>query len=191
MNLHILFNPAQADGSTLPTASLALTLSEEVQARCAGFVQAEIERYAEELQDSAESDQDLSDGQDSDNEEGAESAKPRKANNKKKGKLSSRIEPTGKLTRRNHKAMFAVANVMNRSYISCAPGARIHLHGRDRDLPARNPRGRDTLSALRRAPNPLRSPWCVFRPVCEGHRGHTPRGRHVQEQRRCSRGRHV
>lgn len=52
MNLHILFCPAQtiaADGGPLPTASLALTLDDEVQYRCAGFVQAEIERYAEEL----------------------------------------------------------------------------------------------------------------------------------------------
>ena len=52
MNLHILFCPAQAiaaDGSPLPTASLSLTLPDEVQYRCAGYLQAEIERYAEEI----------------------------------------------------------------------------------------------------------------------------------------------
>ena len=60
MNLHILFSPSQGDGNALPTAALALKLSEEVQARCTGFVQAEIERYAEELHDLTASDQDLS-----------------------------------------------------------------------------------------------------------------------------------
>ncbi|KZT04963.1 uncharacterized protein LAESUDRAFT_702953 [Laetiporus sulphureus 93-53] len=54
MNLHILFCPAQSiapDGSRLPTASLALSLDDEVQYRCAGFIQAEIERYADELEE--------------------------------------------------------------------------------------------------------------------------------------------
>ncbi|CCM03065.1 uncharacterized protein FIBRA_05185 [Fibroporia radiculosa] len=53
MNLHILFCPAQSmasDGSRLPTASLPLSLDDEVQYRCAGFIQAEIERYADELE---------------------------------------------------------------------------------------------------------------------------------------------
>lgn len=53
MNLHILFCPAQSattDGSQLPTASLPLSLDDETQYRCAGFIQAEIERYADELE---------------------------------------------------------------------------------------------------------------------------------------------
>ena len=53
MNLHILFCPSQsatADGSQLPTASLPLSLDDETQYRCAGFIQAEIERYADELE---------------------------------------------------------------------------------------------------------------------------------------------
>lgn len=53
MNLHILFCPAQsltADGGQLPTASLPLSLDDETQYRCAGFIQAEIERYADELE---------------------------------------------------------------------------------------------------------------------------------------------
>ena len=48
MNLHVLFCPTEAvgpDGSSFPTASLALNLDDEVQYRCAGFIQAEIERY--------------------------------------------------------------------------------------------------------------------------------------------------
>jgi hypothetical protein len=54
MNLYILFCPSQkvgADGSMLPIAQLALTLDDEAQYRCAGFVQAEIERYAEDIAD--------------------------------------------------------------------------------------------------------------------------------------------
>ena len=51
MNLHILFAPVQAtdDVAVPPTAAMPLTLDEETQYRCAGFVQAEIERYAELL----------------------------------------------------------------------------------------------------------------------------------------------
>jgi cohesin complex subunit SA-1/2 len=54
MTLHILFCNTQAvdaDGEAPPIASLALTLDDEVQFRCAGFIQAEIERYAEDVHD--------------------------------------------------------------------------------------------------------------------------------------------
>lgn len=54
MNLHILFAPPQPDADDAnvpPTATLPLTLDEEVQYRCAGFVQAEIERYAEDMEE--------------------------------------------------------------------------------------------------------------------------------------------
>ena len=53
MNLHILFAPPQADihdASIPPTATLPLTLDEEVQYRCAGFIQAELERHAEDME---------------------------------------------------------------------------------------------------------------------------------------------
>ncbi|KAI0316231.1 hypothetical protein OF83DRAFT_1276961 [Amylostereum chailletii] len=54
MNLHILFNPSQAQdihGNMSPLGLHAITLDDEVQFRCAGFVQAEVERYAEELEE--------------------------------------------------------------------------------------------------------------------------------------------
>jgi cohesin complex subunit SA-1/2 len=54
MNIHILFCPARTiapDGRLLPTASLALTLDDEVQYRCAGFIQAEIEQFSEDAGD--------------------------------------------------------------------------------------------------------------------------------------------
>ena len=58
MNLHVLFCPTETvgpDGASFPIASLALSLDDEVQYRCAGFIQAEIERYAEELGESTAS----------------------------------------------------------------------------------------------------------------------------------------
>ncbi|TDL19464.1 hypothetical protein BD410DRAFT_773910 [Rickenella mellea] len=53
MTLYSLFCPASTtgpDGTQLPLAPLALTMDDEVQYRCAGFVQAEIERYAEDME---------------------------------------------------------------------------------------------------------------------------------------------
>ncbi|KAF9559794.1 hypothetical protein CPC08DRAFT_666116 [Agrocybe pediades] len=52
IDLHILFSSTHTvtpDGNPLPTASIALTLNDEVQYRCAGYIQAEIERYADGL----------------------------------------------------------------------------------------------------------------------------------------------
>ncbi|KAI0089427.1 hypothetical protein BDY19DRAFT_1070111 [Irpex rosettiformis] len=89
MNLHILFCPAQSiapDGSELPTAKLALTLDDETQYRCAGFVQAEIERYAEELAE-RKSDSVESDEQDSEREQSEEEGETKAIRSKKsKGK---------------------------------------------------------------------------------------------------------
>ncbi|KAH7883079.1 hypothetical protein F5I97DRAFT_1979019 [Phlebopus sp. FC_14] len=54
MNLHILFYPMSAtapDGQSLATEASALQLNDEVQYRCAGFIQATIEQYAELLEE--------------------------------------------------------------------------------------------------------------------------------------------
>ena len=99
MNLHILFCPAQSiapDGRELPTAALALTLDDETQYRCAGFVQAEIERYAEQLDENG-SDGIESDEQDSEREQSEDGGEPRAVRNKKsKGKQSVRNLPGSK-----------------------------------------------------------------------------------------------
>ena len=57
LTLYILFSapPSQlpTDDSTQqqsPLAPLGITMTDEIQYRCAGFVQAEVERYAEELE---------------------------------------------------------------------------------------------------------------------------------------------
>ncbi|KAF7978768.1 hypothetical protein HWV62_44804 [Athelia sp. TMB] len=52
MNLHVLFCPTDMvgpDGAPFPTAAVPIVLEDEVQYRCAGFIQAEIERYAEDV----------------------------------------------------------------------------------------------------------------------------------------------
>lgn len=53
-----------ADGAPFPIASLALSLDDEIQYRCAGFIQAEIERYAEGLGGTTPSAENSSDGDD-------------------------------------------------------------------------------------------------------------------------------
>ncbi|KAL1748245.1 hypothetical protein HDZ31DRAFT_79792 [Schizophyllum fasciatum] len=52
LNVHVLFATGQtraADGGVLPIASIPVTLDDEVQYRCAGFIQAEVEQYAESM----------------------------------------------------------------------------------------------------------------------------------------------
>lgn len=99
MHIHILFCPAQSagvDDKALPTAALALSLDEEVQARCAGFVQAEIESYAEELESESPRDEDSDSdksGSDSDQDENAKTKKSKKG----KGREVEKSPPPGKL----------------------------------------------------------------------------------------------
>lgn len=92
MHIHILFCSAQSigpDGKTFPTAALALSLDEDVQQRCAGFVQTEIERYAEELESESprddDSDSDKS-GSDSEQENSAKTKKGKKGKGKEVAK---------------------------------------------------------------------------------------------------------
>jgi cohesin complex subunit SA-1/2 len=98
MNLHILFCPTQtigADGGLLPLASLALTLDDEAQYRCAGFIQAQIERYAEDIDDGVTtadetaSDRDSSD--DSEPKEAGERLKNRTGKGKGKSSEKDRV----------------------------------------------------------------------------------------------------
>jgi len=78
----------------LPTASLALALDDEVQYRCAGYIQAEIERYADALEDETvaeetrqDEDGDSEDNDDNDEEVNDEDDKRAKARSVKKKKL--------------------------------------------------------------------------------------------------------
>ncbi|KAG5728111.1 Cohesin subunit psc3 [Termitomyces sp. T112] len=79
LDLHVLFAPGatyDANGNPSPMASISITLDDEVQYRCAGYVQAEIERYADTLgstSDESEQDQNQS-GDESGDEQLAEDA---------------------------------------------------------------------------------------------------------------------
>ncbi|KAF8902622.1 hypothetical protein CPB84DRAFT_1961568 [Gymnopilus junonius] len=75
IDLHILFsstNSYSLDGTPQPIASLALSLDDETQHRCAGYIQAEIERYADFLDDNVDDDQ--SQNSDNNSSEGDEEA---------------------------------------------------------------------------------------------------------------------
>lgn len=95
MNLHVLFCPTETvgpDGSSFPTASLALHLDDEVQYRCAGFIQAEIERYVEELGEPTLA-ENGNDEESSDSEQ--DTAAPAKSRPKARGKKSSKDHALG------------------------------------------------------------------------------------------------
>ena len=82
LDLHVLFastDTVDPDGKPLPIASLALTLDDEVQYRCAGYIQAEIEKYAEFLGNDDEDDDksEISDAEVGSDEEGAAKPKPK------------------------------------------------------------------------------------------------------------------
>ncbi|KAH6910734.1 cohesin subunit [Coprinopsis sp. MPI-PUGE-AT-0042] len=54
LNIHVLFmpdQPPQPDGSPSPLSDVGVILDDEIQYRCAGYIQAEIERYAEYLEE--------------------------------------------------------------------------------------------------------------------------------------------
>ncbi|KAF8558607.1 hypothetical protein OG21DRAFT_1504012 [Imleria badia] len=101
MNLHILFCPSQATsprGDVLPTEPLSLQLDEDVQQRCAGFIQSCIEQYAELLEDGgrAQDEEPESEHEDSSEEEApAPTAKGGKGKGKShpKTRAPSSVQP--------------------------------------------------------------------------------------------------
>ena len=88
MNLHILFYPSQATsphGDALPTEPLSLQLEEEVQQRCASFIQSSIEQYAELLEDGSRAEGEEPESEHNDSSEEEEPA-PTAKDGKGKGK---------------------------------------------------------------------------------------------------------
>ncbi|KAI0827388.1 hypothetical protein BC628DRAFT_1369278 [Trametes gibbosa] len=99
LTLHILFCPSETtapDGSMLPTAALPLSLDDEVQHRCAGFVQAEIERYADEIAESEPAEEHGSDEESDDQEDDEPEEQPKgKRGRAGKGKSAAKaVSPT-------------------------------------------------------------------------------------------------
>jgi cohesin complex subunit SA-1/2 len=91
MNMHILFHPTPDAPSSL--AHLALELADEVQSRCADFVRAEVERYAEELEERAAADGDDEAPSGSDEDEDEETQTVRK---RRRPRLSAKTNGKGK-----------------------------------------------------------------------------------------------
>ncbi|GAA5919670.1 hypothetical protein JCM1841_005220 [Sporobolomyces salmonicolor] len=88
-------------------SELGLTCSDELQARCAGYIEAEIERYherlAEEREEEQEADEDEDEGSETEQEESAASQKKRKGNKAAKGK-----KPPPKKDKRKQKSAATV-----------------------------------------------------------------------------------
>jgi cohesin complex subunit SA-1/2 len=83
LNLHILFCPPRnSEAEDPPVTLLSLTLDEEVQLRCAALVQAEIERFAEDV---AEHDE-TADRSDEEGASGDDDAAPKKGTSKRNKK---------------------------------------------------------------------------------------------------------
>ncbi|KDQ07525.1 hypothetical protein BOTBODRAFT_119941 [Botryobasidium botryosum FD-172 SS1] len=104
LSIHILFGkpPTLASGNLRsPLLSLPLEMAEDVQLRCAAFVQAEIERYAEELEQEADGggksdgDDTVQGESDSEEDEGRGGAKQKKAKKAKKAKAKKVVEKDG------------------------------------------------------------------------------------------------
>ncbi|KAJ7248617.1 hypothetical protein B0H12DRAFT_1123467 [Mycena haematopus] len=86
MNIHIAFGPAH---------KMAILLDDEVQFRCAGYIQAEIERYAESLvePDAEDQDEDEDEGKENDDgEEGSDAGDEGKKQGKGKAKAAPKTK---------------------------------------------------------------------------------------------------
>jgi hypothetical protein len=154
MNLHILFCPSQATsprGDALPTEPLSLQLEEEVQQRCAGFIQSCIEQYAELLEDGsrAEGEEPESEHDDSsEEEEPAPTAKDGKG--KGKGKSSTKTRAKSPVT---PGAFLSVSTTLmptlarRPSPDEIVARARISIHGDGIDVFARDSCGGGALQA--------------------------------------------
>lgn len=88
LNLHILFCPSQ--DSEVEDSPLSLTLDEEVQLRCAAFVQTEIERFMEEVAVRNEA----TDGSGDEGASGVD-ATPKKGSSRKGKKTTNGTKETG------------------------------------------------------------------------------------------------
>lgn len=96
--MHILFCATETtapDGSRLPTAALPLSLDDEVQYRCAGFVQAEIERYSEEIAEGHSEDRGSSEEDDDDDEDPEPEEQPKGKKGRGKGKTAAKAPVPG------------------------------------------------------------------------------------------------
>ncbi|RDB23493.1 Cohesin subunit psc3 [Hypsizygus marmoreus] len=132
LDLHVLFTAGQtvdADGAPLPIASVALSLDDEVQYRCAGYIQAEIERYADTLDNGTdEADAEAKDSdEDSSNEEREDDASAEK---RRKGQQGRKSPADVDITSRSHlEQEYLFIDVMS-TFLRAIRAGAIHIrHG--------------------------------------------------------------
>ncbi|KAF9011840.1 hypothetical protein BDQ17DRAFT_1396897 [Cyathus striatus] len=110
LDLHVLFCASErltADGRQLPTATIALSMADELQYRCAGYIQAEIERYAEltgENADPKPNDENSDDDGSSDGEQ--PSKEQEKVLKARKGRKQSEDVDETSISRLEHEYLF-------------------------------------------------------------------------------------
>ncbi|KAL0946186.1 hypothetical protein HGRIS_012447 [Hohenbuehelia grisea] len=128
LDLHVLFCAEQsvdADGSQLATASVALTMDDETQYRCAGFIQAEIERYTDLYGEKPTQGHAGSDSEDTGEDEGSHKEEGKKAKTK-----ASEAESKDHLTSRTQlEHEYAFIDVMSTFLRAIRAGALHVRHG--------------------------------------------------------------
>lgn len=162
MHLHILFCPAESvapNGSQLPTAQLALSLTEEEQHLYAGFVQTEIERYAEELEESAPPHEDESEDDDSGVDQSDDEGK---AKGKKKGKGKQSKGTTGRDIPLFDVVLSLTVDDSSSDNLVCSIGEGVCLHRRHGYFPARYQSRCHPLPTCGHPPHALRTAGSCF-----------------------------
>ncbi|KAF7329868.1 SCD domain-containing protein [Mycena kentingensis (nom. inval.)] len=125
MNVHILF------GST----PMSIPMDDEMQFRCAGYVQAEIERYAENLADEVEGDDDEEEQADRSENEDGEDARKKKQKPKPKKRAIRDVDPNSPDQLLNEYSFLELAVAFMRALRSGSIGPRhaavlLSQHGR-------------------------------------------------------------
>lgn len=167
MHLHILFCPSESvapNGSQLPTAQLALSLDDGEQHLCAGFVQTEIERYAEELEEAAPPREDESEDEDSGVDHTDDEATKAKGKKKGKGKQSKQ-DATGEDLSFRKLGLVLTLNSSSSHNVIRSTRERICLHWRHGHFLACDQSWCHPLPTCGYPPHPLRETRTRFRPM--------------------------
>ncbi|TFK31727.1 hypothetical protein BDQ12DRAFT_93119 [Crucibulum laeve] len=131
LDLHVLFAAAQtvsADGKLLPTATLSLTMDDEIQYRCAGYVQAEIERYADSLDEEVEEEDDEEEAAKDSDEDDSDEEQPEQAKNTKKARKRRNSPKEVDLTSRSRlEQEYLFIDVIS-TFLRAIRAGAIHIH---------------------------------------------------------------
>lgn len=138
MSIYLVYcarHSTDKNGLPMPQADLQINLPEQVQYRFAGYIQAVIEQYAQELETSLDEEKDEGSGSDVDsNDEGGERARKKKRRQPKKV-LHEDVDEEDPLGSCVHRDCLAYFLTMSRRCSPCRPracnqGLRIPIHNR-------------------------------------------------------------